>query len=35
MSNLAFKYAYFERVWWGLFRGRVVRTKFDIYALLL
>ena len=35
MSNLAFKCFDLGRAWYGLSRGCVVPTKFDIYAVLL
>jgi hypothetical protein len=32
---LAFQSLYFERIWWRLFQKCIVRTKFDIYVVIL
>ena len=34
LNHLAFKYFFFERIWWRLFHKHVMCTKFDIYAFL-
>ena len=35
LNYLVFQPFDFERIWWGLFQKRVVRTKLDIYVLLI
>ena len=34
-NYFAFQFCYFERTWWRLFQKRVVRTKLDIYDVII